>query len=124
MSKELEALERIKKAHYFVDFELDAKISEDYKEELDIIETALKENAELKKAFDTLSKDKEKVMKELSLEIEKNRELLTTIEEKQKNAENELLGNHDIYKRERLKGDIEAYYDIVCLIKFKCGIEK
>ena len=42
MSKELEALERIKKAHYFVDFELDAKISEDYKEELDIIETALK----------------------------------------------------------------------------------
>lgn len=124
MSKELEALERIKKAHYFVDFELDAKISEDYKEELDIIETALKENAELKKAFDTLSKDKEKVMKELSLEIEKNRELLTTIEEKQKNAENSLLDCHDIYKRERLKGDIEAYYDIVCLIKFKCGIEK
>ena len=52
------------------------------------------------------------------------KELLTIIEEKQKNAENELLVNHDLEKRERLKGDIEAYYDIVCLIKFKYGIEK
>lgn len=52
------------------------------------------------------------------------KELLTTIEEKQKNAENCLLSTHDLYKRERLKGEIEAYYDIVCLIKFKCGIER
>lgn len=42
MSKELEALESIKQAHYFVDFELDVKVSEDYKKELDIIEKSLK----------------------------------------------------------------------------------
>lgn len=52
------------------------------------------------------------------------KELLTTIEEKQKSAESQLKGTHDLYKRERLKGEIEAYYDIVCLIKFKYGIEK
>ena len=52
------------------------------------------------------------------------KELLTTIEEKIKNAENDLLGNHDLDKRERLKGEIEAYYDVVCLIKFKYGIDK
>ena len=69
----------------------------------DIIETALKENQG--------SKDK--------LE-----ELLTTIEEKQKSAESQLLGNHDLDKRERLKGEIEAYYDVICLIKFKYGVEK
>ena len=51
------------------------------------------------------------------------KELLTTIEEKQKSAESQLLGNHDLDKRERLKGEIEAYYDIVCLIKFKYGVE-
>lgn len=54
----------------------------------------------------------------------KLKELLTTIEKKQKSAENQLLGNHDLDKRERLKGEIEAYYDIVCLIKFKYGIEE
>ena len=46
MNKEmtpLQALEKIKQARYFVDFELDAKVSEDYKKELDIIETALKD---------------------------------------------------------------------------------
>lgn len=40
MSKELtplEALEKIKQARYFVDFELYVKVEEDYKEELDII---------------------------------------------------------------------------------------
>lgn len=46
MNKEmtpLQALKKIKQARYFVDFELDAKVSEDYKKELDIIETALKD---------------------------------------------------------------------------------
>ena len=52
------------------------------------------------------------------------KELLNIIEQKQKNAEYDLLESHDKYRRERLKGDIEAYYDIVCLIKFKYGIEK
>lgn len=42
MSKELEALERIENGEYFVDFELDAKIGEDYEEEIAIIKTALK----------------------------------------------------------------------------------
>jgi len=41
----------------------------------EFIEKELKEKEELEKAFDTLSKDKEKVMKELSKEIEKNRAL-------------------------------------------------
>lgn len=53
-----------------------------------------------------------------------DKELLNTIEEKQKSAESQLLGNYDLDKRERLKGEIEAYYDVVCLIKFKYGIEK
>lgn len=39
----LEALKRVKQARYFIDFELDAKVGEDYKEELKIIETELKE---------------------------------------------------------------------------------
>lgn len=39
----LEALKKIKQARYFVDFELDAKVGKDYKEELKIIESALKE---------------------------------------------------------------------------------
>ena len=52
------------------------------------------------------------------------KELLTNIEKKLKSAESQLLGNHDLDKRERLKGEIEAYYDIVCLIKFKYGVEK
>ena len=42
MSKGLEALEKIKQARYFVDFELDAKVGEDYKEEISLIETSLK----------------------------------------------------------------------------------
>lgn len=44
--------------------------------------------------------------------------LLTIIEEKYKNAENDLIGNHYLDKRERLKGELEAYYDIICLIKY------
>lgn len=40
-----------------------------------IIETELKRLEELEKAFDSLSKENEKVMKELSKEIEKNRAL-------------------------------------------------
>ena len=62
MSKEmtpLQALKKIKQAKYFVDFELDAKVSEDYKKELDIIETALKrystiEQHLIKRGFDNL----------------------------------------------------------------------
>ena len=42
MSKGLDALERIKQAEYFIDFELDAKIKDDYKTELAIIEKELK----------------------------------------------------------------------------------
>lgn len=41
----LQALKKVKQARYFADFELDAKVGEDYKEELKIIETELKEKA-------------------------------------------------------------------------------
>lgn len=47
--------------------------------------------------------------------------LLEVVKEKQKSAEQQLIGNTDLDKRERLKGEIEAYYDIVCLIEFKYG---
>ena len=49
MNKELEALEKIKQARYFIDFELDVKVGEDYTKELDIIETALEDYEILKK---------------------------------------------------------------------------
>ena len=39
----LQALKKVKQARYFVDFELNAKVGKDYKEELKIIESALKE---------------------------------------------------------------------------------
>lgn len=48
MSKGLDALEKIKQAEYFVDFELDVKIKDDYKTELAIIEQELKEYERLK----------------------------------------------------------------------------
>lgn len=73
MTKSLEALEKIKQAEYFVDFEQDAKIKDDYKTELAIIEKELKRLEELEKAFVVLSKDDEKAKKLLSKEIEKNR---------------------------------------------------
>ena len=77
MSKELEALERIRKAHYFVDFELDAKVSEDYKKELDIIETALKTN---KKKLDVIGEILVDVSKgnyaDLSVAIDEIRKVL------------------------------------------------
>lgn len=76
MSKELsplEALERIKKARYFVDFELDAKVSEDYKKELDIIETALKENEYLK--TELLGQSQELNVKNKALEIIKKKKV-------------------------------------------------
>ena len=46
-----------------------------------IVEKGLKRFEELEKAFDSLSKEEEKVMKELSKEIEKNRvlEIIKTI---------------------------------------------
>lgn len=47
----LQALKKVKQARYFVDFELDAKVGEDYKEELSIIETALKEYDLLKRSL-------------------------------------------------------------------------
>lgn len=40
--KPLEALERIKKANYFVDFELNVKVGKDYKDEINIVEKSLK----------------------------------------------------------------------------------
>ena len=48
MSKGLDALEEIKQAEYFVDFELNAKIKDEYKTELTIIEKELKALATLK----------------------------------------------------------------------------
>lgn len=51
MNKGLEALKKIKQARYFVDFELDAKVSEDYKEELDIIENEIKRLKELEETY-------------------------------------------------------------------------
>lgn len=51
------------------------------------------------------------------------KELLEIIKKKQESAEFDLIGITDLEKRERLKGEIDAYYDIVCLIKFKYGIE-
>ena len=38
----LKALEKIRQAEYFVDFELDTTVGKDYKNELDIIEKSLK----------------------------------------------------------------------------------
>ena len=75
-----------------------------------IVETALK-NAE----------DRHKRAKWANNKIEQD--LVSNIEEKIENAQNDLIGNHDLDKRERLKGEIEAYYDVVCLIKFKYGVE-
>ena len=83
----------------------------DFQKQKKIVETALK-NAE----------DRHKRAKWANKKIEQD--LVSIIEEKQRNAESQLIGNHDLDKRERLKGEIEAYYDIVCLIKFKYGIEK
>lgn len=70
MSKELEALKLIKWK-----LEDEGILGKEY-ELCDIIEKALKEKEELKKAFDSLSKEEEKVMKLLSKEIEKNRALV------------------------------------------------
>ena len=69
MSKELEALKLIKWK-----LEDEGILGKEY-ELCDIIEKALKEKEELKKAFVALSKDDEKAKKLLSKEIEKNRAL-------------------------------------------------
>ena len=50
----LQALKKVKKARYFVDFELDAKVGEDYKEELKIIESALNEKEQQDNALKVL----------------------------------------------------------------------
>ena len=80
MNKEmtpLQALKKIKKARYFVDFELDAKVSEDYKKELDIIETSLKTN---KKKLDVIGEILVDVSKgnyaDLSVAIDEIRKVL------------------------------------------------
>lgn len=84
MSKGLEALKRIKnykELTYIANitgFErVNRKLA--YNDELKVsfstIEKELKEKEELEKAFDSLSKENEKAMKELSKEIEKNRAL-------------------------------------------------
>ena len=83
----------------------------DFQNQRKIVETALK-NAE----------DRNKRAKWANKKNEQD--LVSIIEEKRKNAESDLIGNYDLDKRERLKGEIEAYYDIICLIKFKYGIEK
>ena len=67
MNKGLEALERNK-------YEIEN--ADDFL----LIKKELKGKEELEKAFDTLSKDHEKAMKELSLEIEKNRALSTIVQ--------------------------------------------
>lgn len=104
MTKELEALNSIiKYGHLMLPNEI-----EEFK---NIIETKLKQ-----------AEDRHKRAKWANKKIEQ--ELLSIIEEKRKSALNDLIGNHDFYKRERLKGEIEAYYDIICLIKFKYGVEK
>lgn len=75
MSKEIEALIRIEDLLSRLD-ETDV-INDDHLHDTNIIYEALKRLEELEKAFDTLSKENEKVMKELSKEIEKNRALET-----------------------------------------------
>lgn len=88
MSKELtplQALEKIKQAHYFVDFELDAKVSEDYKKELGIIENALKDYEELDKVAQSYANEIARLTLEMSnngkklkaLEIIKEKEVLS-----------------------------------------------
>ncbi len=79
MNKELEALIRIEDLLSRLD-ETDV-INDDHLHDTNIIYEALKRLEELEKAFDTLSKENEKVMKELSKEIEKNRQLQIIEEE-------------------------------------------
>lgn len=67
MVKGLEALKRFKQPHMMCDLEWNNSIK--------IIEKDLKRLEELEKAFVALSKNDEKVTKELSKEIEKNRVL-------------------------------------------------
>ena len=85
MNKEmtpLQALKKIKQARYFVDFELDAKVSEDYKEELDIIETALKDY-EKKTKLAKEYKDVNNVAKRLkALEIIKEKPVVALVDYK------------------------------------------
>jgi len=109
MSKELTPLEAFNELHC-VAYGMKAYDENTIKAEK-IIERALK-NAE----------DRHKRAKWANKKIEQD--LVSIIEEKRKNAESDLIGNHDLDKRERLKGEIEAYYDVICLIKFKYGIEK
>lgn len=98
MNKEmtpLQALKKIKQARYFVDFELDVKVSEDYKKELNIIETALKNYQELldrpcvlvgrthghtKALVDTISKNYKEI-KVTNLEDEKKLKAFEIIKE-------------------------------------------
>ena len=104
----MKALERIERKFVHKEW---ANKPRETEEDFKIIETALK-NAE----------DRHKRAKWANNKIEQ--ELVSIIKEKQKSAESDLIGNHDLDKRERLKGEIEAYYDIICLIKFKYGVEK
>ena len=62
------------------------------------------------KAFDTLSKDHEKAMKELSKEIEKNRAL------------NEILALHDKWLGNEMS-DFE-FFTLLSEIKYKYGLSK
>ena len=73
MSKGLEALIRIEDLLNML-YETDV-INDDHTHDINIIGEKLKRLEELEKAFDALSKENEKIMKELSKEIEKNRAL-------------------------------------------------
>ena len=75
MNKKLSPLEALK------DLKVNGWFDNRGRNDIDIIETALKRLEELEKAFDSLIKDDEKAKKLLSLEIEKNR-AFEIIEEK------------------------------------------
>ena len=105
MSKELEALERIRKARYFVDFELNANVGEDYKEELDIIETALKENIELKKCIDLIGDIETNNKKLKALEIIKEKKVYPSFLLNTKNLEE--------YNKEVIQKLTQEEYDLL-----------
>lgn len=97
MYKGLEALERNK-------YEIES--ADDYL----LIEKELKDKEQLEKAFDSLSKENEKVMKELSKEIEKNRALT------------EILALHDKWLGNEMS-DFE-FFTLLSEIKDKYGLSK
>lgn len=79
MSKGLEALERVRNQRVFIDFEIDATVNDFCEKDLDIIETELKDNEDLKTQFAVNSMneffrtlDEQKKLKALEIIIEKD----------------------------------------------------